>query len=112
MGFNRDRVHVWWGEVADRAGGVATLLAHLAQAGANLEFIFTQRQASKPGTGMIYLAPLSGPSQVRAAKSAGLAETYHPVVVRVEGDNQGGVCRRGTPPRASGRVRFQGRSMF
>ena len=75
MGFKLDRVHVWSGEVADRAGGVASKLALLAQAGANLEFIVTRRQPDRPGTGVLYVAPVTGPVQVRAAKAAGLAET-------------------------------------
>ena len=33
MSFRMDRVHVWSGEVADQAGGVASKLALLAQAG-------------------------------------------------------------------------------
>jgi hypothetical protein len=111
MGFKLDRVHVWSGEVVDRAGGVASLLAHLAQAGANLEFIFTQRQAAKPGTGIIYLAPLTGPSQIRAAKSAGLAETFSPVVLRVEGDNQAGLGHRVTQQWALAEISFQGMTM-
>jgi hypothetical protein len=111
MGFKLDRVHVWSGEVADRAGGVASLLALLAQAGANLEFIFTQRQANKPGTGILYLAPLSGPSQIRAAKSVGLAEAFHPVVLRVEGDNQAGLGHRVTQQWALAEISFQGMTM-
>jgi len=39
MGFKLDRVHVWSGEVADTAGGVAAKLSMLAQSGANLEFV-------------------------------------------------------------------------
>jgi hypothetical protein len=111
MGFKLDRVHVWSGEVADRAGGVASLLAHLAQAGANLEFIFTQRQATKPGSGIIYLAPLTGPSQIRAAKSAGLAETHDPVVLRVEGDNQAGLGHRVTQQWSLAGISFSGMTM-
>jgi len=111
MGFKLDRVHVWSGEVADRAGGVASLLAHLAQAGANLEFIFTQRQASKPGSGIIYLAPLTGPSQIRAAKASGLAETPDPVVLRVEGDNQAGLGHRVTQQWALAGISFTGMTM-
>jgi hypothetical protein len=111
MGFKLDRVHVWSGEVLDRAGGVATLLAHLAQAGANLEFIFTQRQPAKPGTGVIYIAPLTGPSQIRAAKSAGLAETHDPVVLRVEGDNSAGLGHKVTQQWALAGISFQGMTM-
>src|SRR5262249_17737015 len=65
MGFKLDRVHVWSGEVTDQAGGVAAKLALLAQAGANLEYIYTRRKADKPGYGVIYVAPISGPLQVR-----------------------------------------------
>ena len=94
MGFKLDRVHVWSGEVADQAGGVAAKLSLLASAGANLEFIYTRRQPDHPVTGMLYVAPLTGPLQVRAARSAGLTETHNPVVLRVEGDNQAGLGHR------------------
>jgi hypothetical protein len=94
MGFKLDRVHVWSGEVADQAGGVAGKLSLLAQAGCNLEYIYTFRQSDKPGTGVLYIAPVTGPMQVRAARSAGLAETDRPVVLRVEGDNQAGLAHR------------------
>jgi hypothetical protein len=111
MGFKLDRVHVWSGEVADRAGGVAATLSQLAQAGANLEFIFTQRQPAKPGTGVLYVAPVTGPAQVRAAKSAGLAETHDPVVLRVEGDNSAGLGHKVTQQWALAGISFQGMTM-
>src|SRR5262245_58155047 len=91
MSFKLDRVHVWAGEVADQAGGVAGKLALIAQAGANLEYIYTRRQPEKPGTGMLYVAPITGPMAVRAAKSAGLNEVSTPIVLRVEGDNAAGL---------------------
>lgn len=94
MSFKLDRVHVWAGEVADQAGGVAAKLALIAQAGANLEYIYTRRQPEKPGTGMLYVAPITGPLAVRAAKSAGLHEVNAPIVLRVEGDNAAGLGYR------------------
>src|SRR5439155_13637863 len=78
MGFKLDRVHVWSCEVADQAGGVAAKLALLAQAGSNLEYIYTRRREDQPGMGILYVAPVTGPLQVRAARSAGLAETDNP----------------------------------
>jgi glycine cleavage system regulatory protein len=111
MGFKLDRVHVWSGEVVDRAGGVASKLALLAQAGANLEFIVTRRQPDRPGTGVLYVAPVTGPVQVRAAKAAGLAETQNPVVLRVEGDNQAGLGHRLTQQWALAGISLQGLSM-
>jgi hypothetical protein len=111
MGFKLDRVHVWSGEVADQAGGVASKLALLAQAGANLEFIYTRRQPDRPGTGVLYVAPITGPLQVRAARSAGLSETHNPVVLRVEGDNQAGLGHRLTQQWALAGLSMQGLSM-
>jgi predicted amino acid-binding ACT domain protein len=92
MRFRLDRVHVWAGEVEDKPGGVAAKLSVLAESGANLAFIFTQRRPDKPGTGMLYVAPLSSAEQIKAAKHIGLHEVNDPVVIRVEGDNQAGLA--------------------
>lgn len=108
MGFKLDRVHVWSCEVPDRAGGMAGKLAPLAEAGANLEFIFTRRQPSRPGTGILYIAPVTGPSAVRAARAAGLAEVQNPVVLRVEGDNQAGLAHRLSQHWAAAEINLQG----
>jgi hypothetical protein len=111
MGFKLDRVHVWAGEVADKAGGISGKLAHLAQSGANLEYIFTRRQADKPGTGVLFITPVSGATQVRAAKAAGLTETFDPVVLRVEGDNEAGLGHRLTQQWALAGISLQGLTM-
>jgi hypothetical protein len=111
MGFKLDRVHVWSGEVMDRAGGVAGKLHELAEAGANLELILTRRQPDRPGTGVLFVAPVTGPTQVRAAKAAGLAETQQPVVMRVEGDNQAGLAHRLTQQWALADISLEGLSM-
>jgi hypothetical protein len=111
MGFKLDRVHVWAGEVADRAGGTAAKLKALAEADANLEFVFTQRLPNKPGTGILYVAPVTGPSQVRAARAAGLAETHDPVVLRIEGDNEAGLAHHVTQEWAKADISFQGLTM-
>jgi len=94
MSFKLDRIHVWAGEVMDQAGGVAAKLSLLAQAGANLEYIYTRRQEDKPGTGILYVAPVSGPGAVKAARAAGLHEVDTPIVLRVEGDNAAGLAHR------------------
>jgi hypothetical protein len=111
MGFKLDRVHVWSGEIQDQAGGIAQKLAPLAQAGANLEYIYTRRQPDKPGTGMLFVAPVTGPAQVRVAKAAGFAETHDQVVLRVEGDNQAGLGHRLTQKWALEGINLQGLTM-
>src|SRR5712692_5356497 len=111
MGFKLDRMHVWSGEVPDKPGGVASKLSLLAQAGANLEFILTRRAGNQPGTGILFVAPLTGAGQVRAAKAAGLAETNDPVLLRVEGDNQAGLAHKVTQQWALAGISLQGLTM-
>jgi hypothetical protein len=111
MSFKWDRVHVWSGEVADQAGGVASKLADLAHAGANLAYVFTRRLPDRPGRGMLYVAPVTGPSQVRAARSAGLSEVAAPVVRRIEGDNAAGLAHRLTAQWAEAGINLQGLMM-
>jgi hypothetical protein len=111
MGFKLDRVHVWAGEVADRAGGTAAKLAALAQAEANLELVFTQRLTNKSGAGILYVAPVTGSTQVKAARAAGLAEVHDPVVLRIEGDNEAGLAHRVTQQWALASISFQGLTM-
>src|SRR5262245_22577646 len=111
MSFKLDRVHVWSGEVADEAGGVATKLSLLAKAGANLEYIYTRRQPDRPGTGTLSVAPITGPVQVRAARSAGLAEAHAPIVLRVEGDNKAGLGHRLTQEWALAGLSLHGLTM-
>jgi hypothetical protein len=111
MGFKLDRVHVWSGDVEDKAGGAADKLSLLAQAGANLEYVYTRRRADKPGSGVLYVAPITGPTQVRAAKAAGLHETQDPVVMRVEGDNEAGLAHRVAQQWAIANITLQGMSL-
>jgi hypothetical protein len=111
MGFKLDRVHVWSGEIIDKAGGAADKLSLLAQAGANLEYIYTRRMPDSPGRGVLYVAPITGPTQVRAAKAAGLTETHDPIVMRVEGDNEAGLAHRLTQQWALANINLQGMSL-
>ena len=111
MGFKLDRMHVWSGEVPDKPGGVASKLSLLAQAGANLEFILTRRSADRPGTGILFVAPLTGAVQIRSAKAAGLVETNDPIVLRVEGDNQAGLAPTVTQQWAIAGISLEGLTM-
>lgn len=111
MSFRLDRVHVWSAEVPDEAGGVAMKLHALAEAGANLEYVGTRRQTDRPGTGILYIAPVTGPEQIRAAKAAGMREVFSPVIVRVEGDNRAGLAARLTKEWALADISFTGLTM-
>ena len=94
MSFKMDRTHVWAAEVKDEPGGVAARLSKLDEAGADLEYVYTQRLADKPGYGILCVAPVVGSEQIKAAKAAGMHETSEPIVMRVEGDNTAGLAHR------------------
>lgn len=112
MSYKFDRVHVWSCEVPDQAGGVATKLAFLAQGGANLEYVITKRLLDKPGAGILYVAPVTGAAQVRAARTAGMSETDVPVVRRIEGDNEAGLAHRLTQQWAIAGISFHSLTML
>jgi hypothetical protein len=111
MSIKWDRVHVWSCEITDRTGSVASKLAFLAQADANLEYIFTKRLPNKPGFGILYVAPVTGAAQVRSAKAAEMHETDYPIVRRIEGDNEAGLAHHVTKQWALAGINLQGLTM-
>ena len=110
MSFKWDRVPVWSCETIDQPGATAAKLSFLAQAGANLEFIYTKRIPNKPA-GVLYVAPITGPVQQRAAKAAGMSETDDPVVRRIEGDNEAGLAHRLTQQWEMAGISLQGMTL-
>lgn len=92
MSFKMQRVHVFHTEVKDEPGGIAARLKPLAEAGAHLEYVYSQRSATKAGFGDLYVAPIQGNGQLTAAKAAGLHEVSEPIVMRVEGDDRTGLA--------------------
>jgi hypothetical protein len=91
MGFSMSKVQVWSGEMPDRAGAVAAKLEMLANAGADLAFIFTRPKPSQPETTLLFLAPIVGAQQVQAAQAVGLAPARDIAMLCVEGENRPGI---------------------
>ena len=94
MSFKMQRVHVYHAEVDDKPGGIAGKLKALAESGAHLEYVYSQRSITKPGMGDLYVAPLKTNGEIVAAKNAGLHEVGDPIVMRVEGDDKTGLGGR------------------
>jgi hypothetical protein len=94
MSFKMQRVHVYHSQVEDKPGGIANKLKALAEAGAHLEYVYSQRSISKPGMGELYVAPLTGLNETNAAKKADMHEVSEPIVMRVEGDDKAGMGGR------------------
>lgn len=94
MSFKMQRVHVFHAEVEDKPGGISGKLKILAEGGAHLEYVYSQRSATKAGMGDLYVAPIQGQGELAAAKKAGLHEVSEPIVMRVEGDDKTGLSGR------------------
>ncbi|MGA2916313.1 MAG: ACT domain-containing protein [Sedimentisphaerales bacterium] len=65
------RVDIWIVGIKDRPGGLVEKLEPLAQASANLEFLLARRSPEKPGRGVVFVTPVRGAAQEKAAKQAG-----------------------------------------
>ena len=75
MRVDVSRVDVWAAGIKDKPGGLAKKLDVLADAGVDLEFVIARRAPDKPGTGVVFVTPIKGPKQIRAAKKAGFEKT-------------------------------------
>jgi hypothetical protein len=89
-----ERVDVWAASIKDEPGGLASVLAGLRDAGADLNFILARRAPEKPGTGVVFVTPLRGDLEVAAAASLGFNVTNSVQSVSVEGPNEPGIASR------------------
>lgn len=91
MKLNLSRVDMWTATIEDRAGGAADMIESLAEAGANLEFVFARRMPEQPGRGIVFVAPVKGKKAVKAAQESGLAKSEDVCALRIEGADKPGV---------------------
>ncbi|MBU0640159.1 MAG: hypothetical protein KKB50_14935 [Planctomycetes bacterium] len=108
MKFEISRVEVWAGEVQDRRGALADTLKSVLDAGADLDFIIARPSPVKPGTGILYLAPLAGETQLKAAEDCGLHPSSHIQALRVIGPDQRGLAERITRSIADADINISG----
>jgi hypothetical protein len=91
MAFEITREDVWAGEIEDRPGGLARKFETIMRSGANLEFTIARRQPDKPGTSVVFLAPIRGGAQIEAALDAGLQKATGLHSLRVQGPDRPGL---------------------
>ena len=108
MAYTVKKVDVWAGEIADRPGGLASTLAAMNQAGANIEFLVARRAPDKPGTGVVFLTPIRGAKQKSAAQQAGLGTSEGLHSVRVEGPDRAGLGAKMTDALAAAGINLRG----
>lgn len=102
------RAVVWGADVEDRPGGLAEKLGALAQVGTNLDFILARRAPESPGMGVVFVAPLKGATQIKAANDTGFLKTKMMQAVRVEGANRPGLSSEITGAIASAGISLRG----
>ncbi|MFB3890915.1 MAG: amino acid-binding protein [Phycisphaerae bacterium] len=97
MALKISKADTWVAGIKDEPGGLAGKLEVLKAGGANLEFVVARRSPDKPGTGVVFVTPIRGAKQVRAAKKAGFARSSSLHTVRIQGpDKRGmGACLTG-----------------
>lgn len=84
------RVDTWVAPLQDQPGNLADKLSALSKAGASLEFVLARRAPDKPGTGVVFVTPISGTAQSKAAEQAGFRKTKSLHALRVEGADRKG----------------------
>jgi hypothetical protein len=89
MNWKVSKIDVWAGVLEDRPGTLAEKLETLEKARANLEFVIARRD--QPGKSVVFLAPLKGAAQTRAARGAGLAKAASLYSLRLEGPDRRGL---------------------
>lgn len=85
------KVDVWAAEVEDRPGSLAAKLAALKQAGANLQFVISRRAPDKEGAGVVFVTPIKGARQIRAAQGAWFDKTASLRCLCVQGPDRPGL---------------------
>ncbi len=91
MKLKVNRTDTWAATIDDRPGGLAEKLTALAGAGTNLEFLIARRTPEKPGSGVVFVTPLKGGKQIKAAKAAGFQKSESLHSLRVEGADKPGL---------------------
>jgi len=92
MAYEIMREDVWVGEVEDRPGGLADKLEPLSDVGVDLEFMIARRAHEKPGTTVLFLAPVQGEEATLAAGRVGLYKWTTAASLRIEGPNRPGLA--------------------
>jgi len=110
MALDVTRTQVWAASMKDKPGALAGKFEGLHAAGADLEFVIARRAPDKPGQGVVFVTPLKGAAQLRAALAAGFTKSESLHSVRVAGTDRPGIGARMTAALAAAGVNLRGLS--
>lgn len=89
MGYKIENVDVWAGDLMNRPERLARVLEAMAAAGAELEFLVVRRVTER--TSRIFVAPVKGKKQKRAALDVGLVPADRMFAMRIVGSDRAGL---------------------
>ncbi len=108
MPYTIKKVDVWAGDILNRAGMLARVLEALTNAGAQLEFMIARRLNER--TSRVFLAPIKGVKQHRAASEVGLVRASGMHSLRIGGPDRAGLGARITRAVAERGINLRGAS--
>ena len=91
MELSVERVDVWAATIEDKPGGLAQVLSALRDAAVDLQFVVARRTPEAPDKGVVFVAPLQGEREIRAATQVGFSITTSLYSVRVMGLDRLGI---------------------
>ena len=103
MAVTVKKIVLWRKEVENKPGALASGLASLAGAGADLQVLMAYRYPGEESKAAIELYPVTAKKSVAAAQEAGLSASSLPALL-VEGDNKPGLGHAIAEPIASGGI--------
>ena len=106
-----EHVDVWSASVADKTGGLSWLLKGLDEAGADFNFIIARRSPENPGSGVVFVTPIIGDREIKAASTLGFSLTRRVVALRFETDDMPGASARLTAMIADAGINIRGLSV-
>jgi len=108
MKLNISRIDLWSAGIKDRPGGLAEKLEPLAKAGVNLKFVIARRVPGKSGKGVVFVTPISGVKQTRAAKKSGFKKTKSLQGLRIVAADRAGLGAKITKQLADANINLRG----
>ncbi len=108
MKVDVSHVDVWAATIKDRPGALAEKLDALAQADIDLEFIIAR--PAKPRTSVVFVTPIKGARQIRAARKAGFEKTKSLHGLRIATGNKPGFGAELTMQLADAGINLRGLS--
>ena len=103
-----EREDVWVASLEDKPGALGARLAALADAGADLDFVIARRSPERPGMGVMFVTPLRGDAELKAASEIGFSAGNRLHSIRVEGENVKGLAGQVSEKLGSAGINMRG----